>query len=994
MNKFVYIPVNNDSKIAAVPYGHLTETPDKKKFTKYNNRAILTGAKSNIIVVDIDKKDKGIETWNKYIKEHGDINTVMSKTPNDGFHYYFKYIPILSTNRTKINGVGIDIRSNGGYIMAPPSTIKDKKYEWVRSPEDNKILDMPEWLISILVKSNLKSDVVKVEKKEVKVKEANSTPLRQYIYPIDSEDLKCVINKLPKAYCDEFDKWLMVTNILWSVKEFIMWDEWSKQSARYDQLKNIVLWNSQTPLLNVNYLFYILNKELKLLKQNAYKYISPTINYRAISDESVFCKTRVLSNGDYLTVKNKKYLNIPEYIKNYDAIKLDGKKRKKDIEVPDYKTMIIKSDTGTGKTTSTAEYVSKTKYRLISIVSRQALVGQQIKTFRDKGVTVSDYRKNFKEDDNISIQLDSILKIEEFNLDNTVVYLDEVNSLISYLIGSDTLKNNRIRIYMTLLRIVAKCKVLICTDADVSDLVFAFLKDLRDLNDTIYIDNPFKNYCNIIAYHEKDEVNIIENMKQHVQDKEYFICCFDSKTRMEDVFQMVITDAGDQKRDFVKYSCEEGDNDDFERINDAWKNKYVFYTPKIIYGIDFSPDISQDVFIISTGNTINPLQIVQQMTRCRNIKSIHFFFSKVYHQLIFEDPNDVSVFYNNFYTLYEAELKNYGLLCYDESTYETKVIDNRFSRLFFLNKFQIKLLESSYLYHFKCICLSKGIAIQSVGVDNVIDKKTKKEYREIAETERKKIIKDAFEHLKEKGDDTLDNNQLANAIQKRMKICNITSNSVDEHPEFKDIITEDKEFKNHLNFCKLISTDSQKIKKFKEKQDLDFKEHASSSCDAKIALCSRIEKILNIGTLDISHEKHSDKYLTELVNTDILPVYQKMFTVSRQKPITRWLDLYKILISCYKGLCGESLFIYKQSKKVVNGKRVSIPIYTINDEYVKLHYSLMTKRQYCINEQFAKDHNLIDTNIEKIPDNPIPKKSMFKDTKVKIVKKVNNKNNS
>ena len=74
-------------------------------------------------------------------------------------------------------------------------------------------------------------------------------------------------------------------------------------------------------------------------------------------------------------------------------------------------------------------------------------------------------------------------------------------------------------------------------------------------------------------------------MNQHIKNKEYFLCAFDSKTRMEEVFEKVLDIA--QTDDFIKISADE--NDITDDVQEEWKNKYVLYTPKIIYGVDFNP---------------------------------------------------------------------------------------------------------------------------------------------------------------------------------------------------------------------------------------------------------------------------------------------------------------------------------------------------------------------------------------------------------------------
>ena len=43
---------------------------------------------NNLIVLDIDAKDNGIEEWEKYILEYGIPKTVCETTPNGGPHIH------------------------------------------------------------------------------------------------------------------------------------------------------------------------------------------------------------------------------------------------------------------------------------------------------------------------------------------------------------------------------------------------------------------------------------------------------------------------------------------------------------------------------------------------------------------------------------------------------------------------------------------------------------------------------------------------------------------------------------------------------------------------------------------------------------------------------------------------------------------------------------------------------------------------------------------
>ena len=58
---------------------------------------------------------------------------------------------------------------------------------------------------------------------------------------------------------------------------------------------------------------------------------------------------------------------------------------------------------------------------------------------------------------------------------------------------------------------------------------------------------------------------------------------------------------------------------------EQFKNKFVFYSPSIVYGIDFVPEKEQDVFIYFNGKTISPQQSFQQATRCRKINKLYIY---------------------------------------------------------------------------------------------------------------------------------------------------------------------------------------------------------------------------------------------------------------------------------------------------------------------------------------------------------------------------------
>jgi hypothetical protein len=105
------------------------------------NVGIVTGVLSNLLVIDIDQPES-IEEVEKYLPESLVIPTV--KTPR-GMHLYFRHVPGVGNLRDVLPGV--DVRSEGGYVVCPPSM--GGAYSWEVGLE-NEIPDVPAKLLDIL----------------------------------------------------------------------------------------------------------------------------------------------------------------------------------------------------------------------------------------------------------------------------------------------------------------------------------------------------------------------------------------------------------------------------------------------------------------------------------------------------------------------------------------------------------------------------------------------------------------------------------------------------------------------------------------------------------------------------------------------------------------------------------------------------------------------------------------------------------------------------
>ena len=132
----------------------------------YKNIGLLCGQNSNIFIIDIDNKDNGMNYWNNLLDKYNDskdVNTLRVTTGSKGKHYYFKIDntdkfytknKIFSTLTEKI---GIDIRRDDGYIIAPFSLHENNNYYYFENYDETKTIreqinTMPLWLYNELNK--------------------------------------------------------------------------------------------------------------------------------------------------------------------------------------------------------------------------------------------------------------------------------------------------------------------------------------------------------------------------------------------------------------------------------------------------------------------------------------------------------------------------------------------------------------------------------------------------------------------------------------------------------------------------------------------------------------------------------------------------------------------------------------------------------------------------------------------------------------------------
>lgn len=149
-------PIRPQSKEPLTEHGFKDATTNEATIRRWwarwpdANVGIATGSPSGIVVLDVDPRNGGDEGLRDLEARYGPLpETATALTGGGGAHYYFA-LPQGMTVRTRKLAPGLDLKADGGYVVAPPSVHpsgRDYQWEVGRSPDDLPLTPLPGWLL-------------------------------------------------------------------------------------------------------------------------------------------------------------------------------------------------------------------------------------------------------------------------------------------------------------------------------------------------------------------------------------------------------------------------------------------------------------------------------------------------------------------------------------------------------------------------------------------------------------------------------------------------------------------------------------------------------------------------------------------------------------------------------------------------------------------------------------------------------------------------------
>jgi hypothetical protein len=882
-----------------------------KQPNKHGGIGIPCGKVNDCFVVDLDnyKWDDDHPFFQKFGKEkiHEKFDTYVQQSAGGGLHLFFKYDKEF-VNANHSNGVDIlsDINSEGQYkgkyVVGAGSTLRftpemQKKYKTKEKFGTYKILnnkpvtECPEELKQWLRDNIYNNKEIKKKKKEKENKQivVTNTP-EYYKYNLSELRVSMICEDLYKKaphYFTEYrsdDKWgwLVFTTAMKAIGHYKMWDKYSKKYGgdKYNKSDNDKIWNGITE-------FNKYNCFNKILHEIGERTLLDYVKYKPIQED----KLRFTKEGEW--DKLSKHLKLPQT----------------DVQ--------IKSDTGTGKTTIVAEHFNKNKHmKFLSIVSRKSLGYGQYTNFKNNFNLDCVYYEEFEKmlipkDNNVVIQIDSIMKIQSYKEDihEYTIFLDEYSSLIEHLITSPTLNKTRAVVFKLFKYMITNARQVICVDADLNKHTLDFLKLCeRPINiwNNTFIHNkgvPVKEWSNTIE--------MIEDMKK----KDKFFCCLDSRTLAkaipEEHFNSVLVETVNDnevldidgnvvnKYSYSIYKDAKGfilvitsDNDIMPDYLEPWPR--IFVSPKVSYGNDLNK-YERYVFAIYKEHTISPKTMVQQICRCRKIIQLNYLFLKKK----FTEPKFIDI--KDVYDWNETKEE----FAYWKEVFDDSEVVRFYKKLLAVIQYNNDCYETNKFVHFRNMLNKKGFQ----KVPTTVVQTSKKELSILDEKQKKReVLKFDVNQPK-----NIDRNKLLNLPEEQMKIYRLLFVRDTEWLHYKNVRDYLLESKQSLNMEVGLGDDFNinKIKTNKNKLLIISRLMVAVGCENKF----------NITPTKNLTKEESDKWYKEL---------EIIFRLRmKDKPdLTKDDEVESIIIKCYKHLFGSNIKGYIDGEikeiKLVNSKRRTV----------------------------------------------------------------------
>lgn len=239
------LKLQTNSKAPATLNGVHSATTDEQTLNQWFGSGhvgmgIAAGAVSGIIVIDIDPRNGGHETWATLCAKHEYTpDTLVQKTGGGGWHLVYRY-PAQGA-RSCIIGEGIDVISDGKYFVAEPSAVNAGYFfeDWdVCNDIDVDPAPLPSWLL----------EAVRPERPAI-INGVMRQGKTVTVLEVDDATRKSLHDALQVIDPDSYLIWVRAGLALKCLGDVgkSLWMEYSARSLKFQQQQAEMKWRSFAP---------------------------------------------------------------------------------------------------------------------------------------------------------------------------------------------------------------------------------------------------------------------------------------------------------------------------------------------------------------------------------------------------------------------------------------------------------------------------------------------------------------------------------------------------------------------------------------------------------------------------------------------------------------------------------------------------------------------------------------------------------------------------
>jgi hypothetical protein len=748
---------------------------------------VQTGVRSGITVLDFDDMgayDEACEIYKK-LKDHYTVRT------RRGMHVYFEYDKSIDKYVSAKYPGKVDTQNDNKGVFGAGTTITRYNGEiisYIYVP-GGYLQPMPDVLREKCTTKVIKGGLIS---------SANGSKNNiNYDIDVTEDELRDLLKQLEikrPDFFDDYSEWIKFTGVMKTLDKKEMWDEFSKRHEHYNYRKNMKEWNKKSIVIHVNYLTKLLG--IAGLKRKKVE------------------KLDSLVLQDYCVKSNRKYVKI-NHFNTTDVIAIQAK-------------------TGGGKTTCVAtefaEYHRiKPHITLLSITNLISLSKQQQITFKKQGVRVSSYLESKINPSlimahNSVICINSLHKLHDCDFRHKVIYIDEVHALVNSLTHNNTIVNQRL-VMNTLLRAIKTCHKVIVSDAHIYDSTMHLLSErIYDGKSTYrHFINEHNKFQDVPAIRYNDENDMFDKVREKVLNGESFSFACDSKDVITKWYTLLYDEASIETQSRMILYTSDTDSE----ICEDWKDKIIFYSPKISTGVDVTVIDHTDQFIYITGKSVSPITLYQMSTRTRNMKQLNYYSCAKDSFPKYTSREDCAKQTKSEFDANQSSISrcrmNIDVEALERMNNEENADEDIFRNIFIENTYLLDYFKTGTMKFFEDELKNAGFKIIESGknvecgkLDSVIVEKMNEMSNQIKDDKYEQLLKtfSSNDELSTNSTDDDEDDEEVKEVSKiptgvsgmlnRVKILKLDSEELIE--EYRDLVEDEYKFDHFLNYNRLNKT--------------------------------------------------------------------------------------------------------------------------------------------------------------------------------------------